>query len=43
VCHLEVWIAKPVIVLDKSKLSVVLIGLVIVADMEVTWKHPKDG
>jgi hypothetical protein len=38
-----VWIAKPVIVLNKSKLIVLLIGVVIVADMEVTWKHPKDG
>lgn len=43
VCHLEVWLAKPVIVLDKSILIVLVIGVVTVADMEVTWRHPKDG
>jgi hypothetical protein len=38
-----VWLAEHVVMLDKSKLIILVIGVVIVADMEVTWRHPKDG
>jgi hypothetical protein len=37
-CGLEMCLTKCVIVL-----FLFLIGVRIIADMEVTWKHPKDG